>query len=63
MYAAYSLTRHARERSTGRSIPPMIAEIIVDFGKSRDAGNGTRKYALTSESMRKIRRFGGRMSP
>lgn len=60
MYASYAFTRHARERSTGRSIPPMIAEIIIDFGQSRDAGDGTRKYALTSESMREIRRCGGR---
>ena len=60
MQPTYELTRHARERSTGRGIPPMIVEFILEFGKSRDAGDGARKFALTSESMREIRRFGGR---
>jgi hypothetical protein len=60
MKQAYALTRHARERSAGRAIPPMIAEMIVDFGQSRDAGNGACKYALTRESMRELRRLAGR---
>jgi hypothetical protein len=56
---AYTATRHARERSTARAIPPMIAELIIEFGTSRDAGDGARKYALTRESMRALRRFAG----
>lgn len=37
----------------------MIAEMIVDFGRSRDAGEGARKYSLTKESMQELRRAGG----
>lgn len=60
MEKAYRLTRHARERSTARDIPPLIAETIIAFGQSRDAGDGTRKYALSKESMRELRRVAGR---
>lgn len=60
MEIAYHHTRHARERSTARDIPPMIAETIVAYGCSRDAGGGTRKYALTKDSMRELRRVAGR---
>jgi hypothetical protein len=60
MNHAYEATRHARDRSTARAIPPMIAEIILEFGQSRDAGDGARKYALTKEGMRELRRSGGR---
>lgn len=56
----YEPTRHAHERSTGRGIPPMIAELIIEFGESLDAGDGARKYALTKKSMRDLRRFAGR---
>jgi hypothetical protein len=57
---AYPVTRHARDRSSSRLIPEMVAEIIIDFGESEDAGDGARKYVLTKESMRDLRRAAGR---
>jgi hypothetical protein len=38
----------------------MIAEIIIEYGESRDAGDGARKYALTKQSMCRLRRHAGR---
>jgi hypothetical protein len=55
----HKLTRHARERSTERGIPPIIADLIVEFGTSYDAEGGARKYALSKQSMRELRRAGG----
>jgi hypothetical protein len=60
MTSPYAFTRHASERSSGRSIPPMIVEIIIEYGESHDAGEGARKYALTKLSMRQLRRYAGR---
>lgn len=60
MTSSHSFTRHAHERSTARSISPMIAEIILEFGESRDAGDGARKYILTKRSMGELRRRAGR---
>ena len=51
MTSLYAFTRHAKERSTARSISPMIVELIIEYGESRDAGDGARKYALTKRSM------------
>ncbi|AUN29640.1 hypothetical protein [Niveispirillum cyanobacteriorum] len=53
------ITRHARERTTARAIPPLIVEMIVEFGDSCDAGDGARKYALSKEGMRRLRRYAG----
>ncbi len=53
------MTRHAFERSTSRSIPAMIAELIMEYGDSFDAGDGCRSYFLTRDSMKKIRNYGG----
>jgi hypothetical protein len=59
MLDTYDFTRHARDRSTARAIPPMVAEIILEYGQSCDAGHGARKYALTRDSMRNLRRRAG----
>ncbi len=60
MTVSYQITQHAHERFTSRGIPPMIAELIMEFGHSREAGDGARKYALTKQSMRELRRVAGR---
>lgn len=60
MISSYGFTRHANERSTARNISPMIAEIILEFGESRASGDGTRKYALTKQSMGQLRKSAGR---
>lgn len=59
MPSSYAFTRHAKDRSGVRTIPEMIAELIIEYGESRDAGNGARKYALTKESMSLLRRRAG----
>ncbi|BBE74931.1 hypothetical protein [Oharaeibacter diazotrophicus] len=57
---AFSMTRHARERTTARNIPPMIVEMIVEYGDSRECGAGARSYVLTGNSMRAIRKVAGK---
>jgi len=56
----YRFTHHARERSAKRGIPPFVADAIMTYGHSRDAGDGARKYSLVKESMRELRRDAGR---
>ncbi|MBR0797972.1 hypothetical protein JQ615_21515 [Bradyrhizobium jicamae] len=60
MPSHYNHTRHANDRSTARSIPMMVVEIIIEYGDSCDAGYGAKKYALTKRSMSKLRKFAGR---
>ena len=56
MQIHHRMTRHGRERSTGRRIPPGIAEMILAYGESRDARDGARKYGLSAGSMAELRR-------
>lgn len=60
MGSPYEFTRHAEKRSSERVISPMIAEIIIEYGDSKDVGDGARKYALTKRSMCELRRVAGR---
>jgi hypothetical protein len=60
MHSSYHFTHHASERSTARDIPPLIAEIIIEYGEVQEAGDGAKKYALTKKSMSHLRRAGGR---
>ncbi len=59
MASFYAFTHHAKDRSGVRAIPQMIAELIIEYGESRDAGDGARKYALTKENMSLLRRRAG----
>lgn len=59
MASPYAFTRHAKDRSGARAIPEMVAELIIEYGESRDAGDGARKYALTKESLSHLRRRAG----
>ena len=60
MDPSYTFTQHANDRSTARTIPTMVAEIIIEYGEARDAGGGALKYALTKQSMRRLRKVAGR---
>jgi len=63
MRIRHQMTRHARERSTARLLPPGIAQMILEYGASRDAGDGARKFALSSDSMAELSRDYGRELP
>src|SRR5438128_350907 len=60
MEKAYQFTRHAHQRSAERNIPPFVVDVIITYGRSVDAGDGARKYALTKECMGELRHFMGR---
>lgn len=59
MLEIHDFTRHARDRVTARAFPPLVAELILDYGESRDAGDSARTYALTRASMRTLRHRAG----
>ena len=53
--APHKITRHAANRAAQRSIPVEVIDLILTYGDSRDAGDGTRKYALSSRGLREAR--------
>jgi len=38
-----NMTRHASTRSQQRCIPPMMIDLLIQFGKSESAGSGATK--------------------
>ena len=59
MNTIHTLSRHARQRSQQRQIPHGIIELILDYGTACDGRWGGRKYSLTKESLRSVRRHFG----
>lgn len=51
----HKFTRHAANRAAQRSIPVEMIDLILAYGDSRDAGDGTRKYALSRRGLREAR--------
>lgn len=60
MTPAWTLSSHARDRSSARALPPGVADLILTYGEARDAGDGARKHALSRQSFRQIKRDFGR---
>jgi len=54
------LTKHALDRSTARSIPLGVIDLIVAYGESCPARDGGRKYGLSKDSIREIKHDFGR---
>lgn len=59
MNSTFSFTTHASVRMQQREIPPGIIDIIITYGRARDAGNGASKHGLAKKSLRDIRRIYG----
>lgn len=53
--AALPLTIHARQRAAERAISISVVKMILEYGESRKARDGARKYALSKTSLRKLR--------
>lgn len=58
-----NLTRHASTRSQQRGIPPLVIELIMTFGTSEAAGDGTQKFFLDKHSRRQVKSFAGTLAP
>lgn len=57
------LTRHARHRAEQRAIPQPVIGLIMEYGECRDAGGGSKKFALSKSGMRELRRDLGPAAP
>ena len=53
------LTKHAASRIQKRCIPPIIVDLLIDYGQSERSGNGTTKYYLDKRSKRRLEAYAG----
>ena len=56
------LTKHAEVRRQQRSIPLMVIDWLLDFGRSEPSGNGACKYYFDKVSRRRFRKYAGQLS-
>lgn len=53
------LTKHAQTRSQQRAIPPMLIDLLLQFGSSERAGTGVSKVFFDKASRRKVKSCAG----
>ncbi len=56
------LTHHANTRSQQRAIPPMLVDLLLQFGKTESAGNGAEKLFFDKQSRRRIAAYAGSLA-
>lgn len=54
-----NLTTHAAQRMQQRAIPPMVVDLLVQFGCSEPAGDGAMKYFFDKVSHRRLQQYAG----
>ena len=53
------LSEHASKRSQQRAIPPLVIDLLMKFGASQSAGNGTSKRFFDKTSRRHLKAYAG----
>lgn len=56
------LTKHAQTRSQQRAIPPMLIDLLLQFGFSERAGTGVSKVFFDKASRRKVKAYAGTLA-
>ena len=56
------VTQHAQVRAKQRGIPPLLIDLLLQFGTSERAGTGASKVFFDKSSRRKIKAYAGSLS-
>ena len=62
-YAIEKMTQHAQARTQQRAIPPMLVDLLLQFGTSEPAGNGASKVFFDKEARRHVKTYAGPLAP
>lgn len=57
-----TFTKHAIKRQQQRSIPPVIVDLLMDYGSCSPAGAGCERYEFTRKSLKKASGYLGPIS-
>lgn len=57
------MTRHAQIRSQQRCIPPMVLDLILQFGSTESAGDGANKMFFDKAARRRLHSYAGALAP
>ncbi len=53
------MSLHAQTRSQQRAIPPMVIDLLAQFGKSEPAGDGASLVYFDKSARRKVKAYAG----
>lgn len=56
------LSQHATRRSQQRAIPPMVIDLLLEFGSSEPAGDGASKVFFDKTARRRLKTYAGTLS-
>lgn len=54
-----NLTKHASARGQQRAIPPMLIDLLIQFGSAEKAGSGATKMFFDKASRRQVHAYAG----
>lgn len=54
-----NMTQHASKRAQQRGIPPILLNLLLDFGKSEPAGDGAAKIYFDKAARRRVKAYVG----
>lgn len=54
-----NMTRHAQTRSQQRAVPPMMIDLLLQFGKSESAGAGVAKMFFDKQARKRVAAYAG----
>lgn len=57
-----NMSKHARTRAQQRAIPQMVVDLLLQFGRSEPAGDGTHKLFIDKSGRRRIKAYAGAMA-
>ncbi len=55
-------THHAEHRAQKRCIPPMLVDLLIQFGQQESSGDGTFKLFFDKSARRKLRTYAGALA-
>jgi hypothetical protein len=53
------MTKHAEARRRQRAIPPILIDLLLQFGATEKSGSGTSKFFFDKKARRKLQTYAG----
>ena len=57
-----NMSHHARIRGQQRAIPPMLIDLLIQFGSSENAGDGASKLFFDTAARRRVNAYAGTLA-
>ncbi|NEX60151.1 hypothetical protein [Noviherbaspirillum galbum] len=52
-------TKHAAQRVQQRGIPPLVIDLLINYGRAEHVGAGTIRYHFDKTSLKRMKKYAG----